>query len=120
MQLLTIAYSCSFPAVHMLDLSACRMVTNAEVEALVQVTALRTLCLHGCEDVTDAGVAALAQLPRLASINLHNCCRVFPLHVIPFKELFPQACTLNPACRLSPTGHQHATRIAEQGPTASA
>ena len=61
---------------HTLDLSACRQVTNVEVQALTRVTQLRTLCLHGCEDVTDAGVAALAQLPRLAALNLHNCCKV--------------------------------------------
>ena len=65
-----------FPAVHTLDLCACRQVTNAEVQALSGVTQLRMLCLHGCEDITDAGVAALARLPRLASLNLHNCCRV--------------------------------------------
>ena len=67
---------CRLPKLQHLDLSTCRQVCDADLQALRCVSTLRTLSLHGCEDISDRGLTALAGLPLLASLNLHNCCKV--------------------------------------------
>ena len=61
------------PCLVELDVANCRLLTDAGLENLVQLTQLRRLNLSRCVQVTDAGIARLVQCAKLADLNVSYC-----------------------------------------------
>jgi serine/threonine protein kinase len=60
-------------ALQYLDLSSCRMLTDATLAHLRGLATLQYLSLWGCERVTDAGLAHLQGLTELRLLKLGGC-----------------------------------------------
>ncbi len=86
-------YPKDLSALHSLDLSVCRRITDAGLKYLQSLSSLRSLNLGFCQ-VTDAGLKCLQNLTSLQSLSLLSCTQVTNVGLEYLKGI-TSLCTLN-------------------------
>mmetsp|Transcript_7059 Transcript_7059/g.17934 ORF Transcript_7059/g.17934 Transcript_7059/m.17934 type:complete len:177 (+) Transcript_7059:52-582(+) len=64
------------PMLASLNLTYCKLITDAALHHLARLPSLRSLVLDGCRQITDAGVAALARCTSLSLLAVAGCSRI--------------------------------------------